>query len=92
MKVDKKWLRKALQDVSTFGQMGFTIVVPPVMLCILANFLVRKFNFGPGLIIAALVIGLLCSFTSIYKLCRFYLYKNTRDSDKDSTISYRKHL
>lgn len=91
MKIDKSWLRKALQDIATFGQMGFSIVVPPVLLCFFANLIVKKAGVGRWIIVVALIIGLLCSFVSVYKICMFFLYKNTRETDKNVGISYRKH-
>ena len=92
MKIDRAWLRKALQDVSTFGQMGFTIVVPPILLCMLANWLKKRFDLGYWIILAAIVIGLLSAFTTIAKLCKYFLAKNTKENEKNRNISYQKHL
>lgn len=91
MKVDKAWLRKALQDISMYGQIGFTIVVPPVVLCLIANWLMKRFHIGHWLLIAAIILGILCAFTSIYKICCGFLLKNTKEKDENRKISYRKH-
>lgn len=90
--MDRSWLRKALQDISTFGQIGFQVVVPPVLLCLLANWLRRKFDLGYWVIFTAIVVGLLSAFTTIYKLCLYFLAKNTKEKDKNRNISYQKHL
>ena len=90
-KVDRKWLREALNYVSIYGQMGFTIVVPPVLLCLLGMWLRKKLNLGPWVILLAIIIGLLSAFTTIYKLCMQFLAKNTKEEDKNRKISYRKH-
>ena len=91
MKIDKAWLRKALQDISAYGQIGFTIVVPPVILCMIANWARRRFGIGHWLLVAAIILGILCAFTSIYKICRAYLLKNTKENEENRKISYRKH-
>ncbi len=91
MKIDKAWLKKALQDISMYGQIGFTIVVPPVILCLIANWLMKRFGIGHWLLIAAIVLGMLCAFTSIYKICYTFLAKSTKDKEENRKISYRKH-
>ena len=91
MKIDRKWLREALNNISIYGQMGFTIVVPPVLLCILGNWLRRRFGLGYWVIVAAIVIGLLSAFTTIYRLCMQFLSKDTKDGVKNRKISYRRH-
>jgi len=91
IKIDRKWLREALNNISVYGQMGFTIVVPPVLLCILGNWLRNRFDLGPWVIFVAIIVGLLSSFTTIFKICMDFLAKNTKDNDKNRKISYRKH-
>ena len=90
-KVDRKWLREALNYISVYGQMGFTIVVPPVLLCLLGMWLRKRFGLGPWVILIAIAVGLLSAFTTIYKLCMQFLAKNTKEDDKNRKISYRKH-
>ena len=91
LKIDRKWLREALNNISIYGQMGFTIVVPPVLLCLLANWLRNRFGIGPWIILVAILIGLLSAFTTIYNICMGFLEKNTKDNDKNRKISYRRH-
>ncbi|MBR0416558.1 MAG: AtpZ/AtpI family protein [Firmicutes bacterium] len=91
MKIDRKWLREALNNISVYGQMGFTIVVPPVLLCLLGSWLRRKFGLGYWVILVAILVGLLSAFTTIYRICMDFLAKNTKDDGKNRKISYRKH-
>ena len=91
MKIDRKWLREALNNISVYGQMGFTIVVPPVLLCLLGSWLRRKFGLGYWVILVAIIVGLLSAFTTIYRICMDFLAKNTKDDGKNRKISYRKH-
>jgi hypothetical protein len=91
MKIDRKWLREALNNISVYGQMGFTIVVPPVLLCLLGSWLRRKFGLGYWVILVAILVGLLSAFTTIYRICMDFLAKNTKDDSKNRKISYRKH-
>ncbi len=91
MKLDRKWLKEALHYISVYGQMGFTIVVPPVLLCLLGMWLRNKFGLGSWVILVAILVGLLSAFTTIYNLCMQFLAKSTKDSNKNRKISYRKH-
>ena len=91
MKIDRKWLREALNNISVYGQMGFTIVVPPVLLCLLGLWLRNKFGLGSWVIVAAIAVGLLSAFTTIYKLCMQFLAKSTKEENKNRKISYRRH-
>ncbi len=91
MKLDRKWLREALNYVSVYGQMGFTIVVPPVLLCLLGMWLRNRFGLGPWVFFVAIIVGLLSAFTTIYRLCMGFLSKDTKDGDKNRKISYRRH-
>lgn len=92
MKIDRDWLKEVLSNVATYGQMGFSIVVPPVVLCLIGFFLNKRFGIGAWIIAVAIILGLVCAFLTIYKYVRYFLVKNTNDDDKNSIISYRKHF
>lgn len=89
--MDRKWLREALNYISVYGQIGFSIVVPPILLCLLGFWLRKKFELGSWVIIVALVLGLLSAFTSVYRMCIGFLAKSTKEDKKNRNISYRKH-
>lgn len=89
--MDRKWLKDALRDIATFGQMGMYVVVPPIMMALLGFWLRKKFGLGSWVIIVAIVMGLLSAFTSIYRLCMGFLAKSTKEDDKNKIKSYRRH-
>jgi len=89
--MDRKWLRQVLSDLAKFGQMGMYIVVPPIIMAILGIWAQKKFNLGSWVILVCIILGLLSAFTSVVKICRGFLVKNTKDDGKNKIISYRKH-
>jgi len=65
----KKYVQ-VLRLVATFGQLGFTLITPPVVMALLGWWLQSRFGLGTWVMLVAIVIGLLTSATSAYK---FYL-------------------
>ena len=65
----KKYMQ-VLRLVVTVGQLGFTLITPPVVMALLGWWLQSRFRLGTWVMLVAIVIGLLTSATSAYK---FYL-------------------
>lgn len=65
----KKYM-KVLRLLTMFGQLGFTLITPPVVMALLGWWLQRRFDLGTWIMLVALLIGLLTSANSAY---RFYL-------------------
>ena len=65
-----KTYMQVLRLVVTFGQLGFTLITPPVVMALLGWWLQSRFGLGTWVMLVAIVIGLLTSATSAYK---FYL-------------------
>ena len=61
---------KVLRLIATFGQLGFTLITPPVVMALLGWWLQSRFSLGTWVMLIAIVIGLLTSATSAWK---FYL-------------------
>lgn len=59
-----------LRLVAAFGQLGFTLITPPVVMALLGWWLQSRFGLGTWVMLAAIIIGLLTSATSAWK---FYL-------------------
>ena len=79
-----------------FGQLGFTLITPPVVMALLAWWLQSRFGFGTWLIVVAIIIGLLTSGVSAYK---FYLRvmgpekkrAKKEDAEKDKPVVFYSH-
>ena len=61
---------KVLRLIATFGQLGFTLITPPVVMALLGWWLQSRFSLGTWVMLIAIVIGLLTTATSAWK---FYL-------------------
>ena len=65
----KKYMKIA-QLIAMFGQLGFTLITPPVVMALLAWWLQSRFGWGSWIMIVFLLIGLVTSAVSAYQ---FYL-------------------
>lgn len=53
-----KELVKIARLVALYGQLGFTIVTPPVVMALLGHWLQRRFSLGGWIMAVSLVLGL----------------------------------
>lgn len=65
----KKYMKIA-QMIAMFGQLGFTLITPPVVMALLAWWLQSRLGWGSWIMIVFLLIGLVTSAVSAYQ---FYL-------------------
>lgn len=56
--------------LALFGQLGFTIVTPPVSLALLAHWLQRRYAWGSWVMLAAIVLGLAASACGVWQYYR----------------------
>lgn len=61
---------KVVRLVTMFGQLGFTLITPPVVMALLGWWLQRRLGLGTWVMLMALLIGLVTSGVSAWK---FYL-------------------
>ena len=89
----KKYMKIA-QLIAMFGQLGFSLITPPVVMALLAWWLQSRLGWGSWIMIVFLLIGLITSAVSAYQ---FYLKvmstmeKTDREKEpiKKSEVSYR---
>lgn len=89
--MDRAWLRKVIRDISTFGQIGFSIITPPVVLGGLGYLLNVRFNIGAWIVILAIFLGIITGFFTAAKTIAIVLAKNTKEKEENSTINFRNH-
>lgn len=88
---------KVARLVATFGQLGFTLITPPVVMALLGWWLQSRFGLGTWVMLLCLLIGLLCAGTNGYKFLRRILIKDTKRSlekdpeDADRKVVYYSH-
>ena len=75
---------KVARLVTTFGQLGFTLITPPVVMALLGWWLQSRFGLGTWVMILCLLVGLLCAGTSGYRfLQRVMLADHRKSLEKD---------
>lgn len=83
----KEYVR-ILRLFALFGQLGFTIVTPPVVLAILAHWLQSRFSLGGWVMLIAIVLGLLASASGAYRFYRRVCAESEKDQ-KDTVVFYK---
>lgn len=57
---------KIARMLALFGQLGFTIVTPPVVLALIAYRLQQRFSLGSWIMALAIVLGLIAAASGVY--------------------------
>ena len=82
---------RMLKNVVLVGQLGFCIVIPPMLLLYLAHLARTHWGWGAWVSIAAIVIGLLAAFSSALQVVS--QFKATKkESGPTSSRSFNEHL
>jgi len=81
----KNYLR-VIRMVTTFGQLGFTLITPPVVMALLGWWLQSRFGLGTWVMFLCLLIGLVSGGTSGYRFLKGILvtdHKRTMEEEKE---------
>ena len=84
-------MQKLFRGIALVGQLGFSLITPPVVLLWLAHWLQTKYQLGVWITVLALIFGLL---TSVSTALQFYR-KITAKKDKNQANpprSYTDHI
>ena len=81
----KKYMN-VLRLIASFGQLGFTLITPPVVMALLGWWLQSRFGLGTWVMLVAIVIGLFTSATSAWK---FYLQVVGKEKKNQSEATER---
>lgn len=85
-----KNLQKIVRSISMVGQLGFSIVTPPLVLVFLAKLAVDRLGWGLWVMVAAIVLGIVTSFCSARSLLRRFL-KIDRKDEPPAPPAYNEH-
>ena len=85
-------LQKIIKEIAFVGQIGFSVMTPPVIMAVLGYWLSGKLGTGPWLTMVFILIGLATSAATGYSFYKKVMKRSEADDKKDRTISFRDHL
>lgn len=71
---------KILRRLTMLTQLGLSIVAPPLLMAYLAHLAQTHWGWGAWAMIAAIVIGLISSAVSVYRLAKSLLAKEKKEN------------
>ena len=77
-----QFMQKLCRGIALVGQLGFSLITPPVVLLWLAHWLQTKYQLGVWVTIVALILGLLTSASTALQFYRKLTPKNKDNSPK----------
>ena len=81
---------KIARMLALFGQLGFTIVTPPIVLALIAYRLQLKFSLGNWVMVLAIVLGLIAAASGVYGYYRrVTAFEKKQKKDKPKAVYYR---
>lgn len=63
-------LERLAKAISFVGQVGFSLITPPLVLIWLAKLAQDRLGWGTWVMLAAIVVGLITGLTSVWRLIR----------------------
>lgn len=79
------FMQKLCRGIALVGQLGFSLITPPVVLLWLAHWLQTKYGLGVWVTILALILGLLTSASTALQFYRKLTAKKGKDNDTPKT-------
>ncbi len=73
-----QFMQKLCRGIALVGQLGFSLITPPVVLLWLAHWLQTKYSLGVWVTIVALILGLLTSASTALQFYRKLTAKKKR--------------
>ena len=77
-----QFMQKLCRGIALVGQLGFSLITPPVVLLWLAQWLQTKYGLGVWITILALLLGLLTSVSTALQFYRKLTAKKDRHQPK----------
>ena len=82
---------KILRSLSLLTQLGISLIAPPLLLVWLALYLQNRYQFGVWVVLVAIGVGLISSFSGTWRLLKSVLRQNEKDNDPPP-VSFDRHL
>ena len=85
-------LQKIVKDIAFVGQLGVSLIAPPVLLAWLGWYISNRFGIGSWLTLIFILLGIATSFANAYNFYKKAQKKISKEEKKDESISFRDHL
>ena len=82
---------KLIKDLSLITQIGISMVIPPLVLIWLAKKLQARFSLGRGIMLAAILLGILIAANSVRLLLKDVLRQENRETKDGERSSFNDH-
>lgn len=73
---------RVIRGITVLGQLGFSLVVPPVAMALLARYLQQRFGLGTWLMLVCLAVGLMTTFATARQFYRKVMAAMERESEE----------
>lgn len=74
-----KNLQKIIRSVSMVGQIGISVVTPPLVFIYLARLACEKLGWGVWVVLVGILLGMVTAFCSVRSLLRRYFHFDRKD-------------
>lgn len=82
---------KGFRDFIYYTQLGFSLVVPPLILIWFSILLRRWFLIGPWLTVVAIVVGIIVLCVTAYSFFKDFRKRQNKDKKKDPPTAFNSH-
>lgn len=80
-------LTKIMQSVMLVGQIGFSLITPPLVFIWLADLAQTHLGWGAWVMVAAIVAGILTGIASVYRTILPLLHKQNEEKPKGRSFN-----
>ena len=88
----KDSLQKIIRDAAFAGQLGVSLITPPILLAFFGWYISNKLGIGSWITVVFILLGLATSFAIAYNFYKKAQKRFFKDDKKDKSISFREHL
>ncbi len=82
---------KLLRYAVVFGQIGFSLITPPVCMAVLGFWLRTRFGLGLWVILLCILAGLLAAGANGYAFFRKLLQDEAKNAPQERPVTFRNH-
>lgn len=72
-------MERLVRAITLVGQIGFSLVTPPLVLIYLAHLAQTRLGWGTWVMVTAIVVGLMTGASSVWRMVRQLAREQTRD-------------
>ena len=80
---------KIARSVALYGQLGFTLVTPPVVMALLCVWLQRRFLLGSWVVLLGILLGLTAAASGVFRFYRRVVNGDKQEENSTNAVFYR---